>query len=245
MTVERTAAGALGEVVETYWQLRGKGGTGESPLEILPDAHFALGFGISERNCRILAGGPSTRALQLSVTDARDFFFIRFRPGRLPSLLGLRPADLVDQTELDLPSVLGRSADEWGECLRAARSLEARREILEAALRGVRLDFLCQDRRCTQAIARVEGTHGRITVMELARDMGLSTRTLERIFLEQVGLAPKRFIRNLRFQHALDHLRRRPAGVSLGRIAYGCGYADQTHFINDIKELSGRLPSAF
>ncbi|HWQ09294.1 MAG TPA: DUF6597 domain-containing transcriptional factor, partial [Holophaga sp.] len=114
MPIERRYGGAFGDLVESYWQLPAKGGVGESPLEILPDAHFTLGFGISDRDCRILLAGPSTRALQLSVTDARDFCFVRFRPGRLPRLFGMRPADLVDQTELELPGIMGLSATEWG-----------------------------------------------------------------------------------------------------------------------------------
>ena len=242
MPIERSHGGTFGHLVESYWQLPGKGGGGESPLEILPDAHFALGFGISDRDCRILAAGPSTRALQLSVTDARDFCFVRFRPGRLPRLLDVRPPDLVDQTELDLPGILGRSATEWGERLRTARSLESRQRVLEDAFRTARLECLCQDRRCLRAVARVEGAEGRIQVSELARDLGLSPRTLERLFREQIGLSPKRFIRHVRFQHALSLLRGRQ-GASLGRIAQACGYADQTHFIDDIKDLTGCLPS--
>jgi AraC-like DNA-binding protein len=244
MPIERRTGGAFGHLIEAYWQLPAKGGTGESPLEILPDAHFALGFGISDRNCRILAGGPSTKAVRLTVTNARDFFFVRFRPGRLPRLLGLHPADLVDETELGLPSVLGLSADAWGEHLRAARSLENRQTILEAVFRSVRLEALCQDRRCLQAVALIEASEGRIPVAELALQLCQSPRTLERLFREQVGLTPKRFTRHVRFQKALRLLGNR-GGASLGRIAQACGYADQTHFINDFKDLSGRLPSAF
>ncbi len=244
MPIERRTGGVFGQLIEAFWQLPAKGGTGESLLEILPDTHFALGFGISERNCRILAGGPSTKAVRLSVTDARDFFFVRFRPGRLPRLLGLQPPDLVDQTELGLQSVLGHSADVWGERLREVRTLEGRQAILEEAFLSARPDLLCQDRRCLQAITLVEAVDGRIQVTELARDLGLSPRTLERLFREQIGLTPKRFIRQVRFQTALRLLKDR-RGTSLGRIAQVCGYADQTHFINEFKELAGRLPSKF
>lgn len=244
MPMERRTGGAFGHLVEAYWQLPAQGGAGETSLEILPDAHFAFGFGISDRNCRILAGGPSTKAVQLSVTNARDFFFVRFRAGRLPRLLGLRPADLVDQTELGLPSLLGLSADVWGERLRAAHSLEARQAILEEAFHSVRLDALCQDRRCLQAVDLIEASGGRITVSGLALQLGQSPRTLERLFREQIGLTPKRFLRHVRFQRALRLLVNR-GGASLARIAQACGYADQTHFINDFKDLSGRLPGTF
>lgn len=245
MPIERRPGVAFSHLIEKVWLQPRKYGGAESPLEILPDAQFALGFGISDRDCRILVGGPCTKAVRLSVTDTRDFFFIRFRSGRLPRLLDIRPADLVDETERDLTSVMGRSSDEWGERLRAVEGLEAKQRILESLLPIARLEPLCQDRRCLRAVAQVEATQGRIQVSALAQELGISTRTLERLFLEQIGLTPKRFIRNVRFQQAVHLLRTRPARASLGHLAQVCGFADQTHFINDFKELSGSLPSAF
>jgi AraC-like DNA-binding protein len=244
MPIERRTGGPFEHLVEAYWQLPGREGRGERPLEILPDAHFALGFGISDRDCRILVGGPSTRTVQLSLTDARDFFFVRFRAGRLPRLLDLRPADLVDQTELDLPAVLGLSAEAWGERLRPVRSLAARQGMLEEAFSRARLGPLWQDRRCLEAVARIEAAGGRLPVAGLAKALGLSPRSLERLFREQIGLSPKRFARHVRLQQVLVLLRG-PRDRSLGRIAQDFGYADQTHFIEDIKALTGRLPGDF
>lgn len=245
MLTERRPSVAFSHLIEKVWLRPRKDGAGEGSLEILPDAQFALGFGISDHDCRILVGGPCTKAVRISVTDARDFLFIRFRPGRLPRLLDTHPAELVDETERDLVSVLGRSSDEWGERLRAVEGLEAKQQVLESLLPLTRLERLFQDRRCLQAVAQVEAVGGRIRVSTLAQELGVSSRTLERLFLEQIGLTPKRFIRNVRFQRTLQLLRTRPAHVSLGHLAQDCGYADQTHFINEVKELSGRLPSAF
>lgn len=244
MPIERRNGGPFAHLVESFWQLPGKGGCGDRPLDILPDAHFAFGFGVSERSCRILVGGPSTRAVRLAVTDARDFVFVRFRPGRWPRVVDLPPAELVDQTERDLPAVLGLSADAWGERLRPDRTLEARQRVLEEVFARARLGPLHQDRRCLRAIAQIEASAGRVRVGEVARDLGLSARTLERIFREQTGLSPKRFIRHIRFQQALRLLQGR-RDRPLGWIAQACGYADQTHFIDDFKALTNRLPSTF
>jgi AraC-like DNA-binding protein len=244
MPIESKPGATFSHLVEKVWLRPRKGGPGEGPLEILPDAQFALGFGISDQDCRILVGGPCTKAVRISVTDARDFLFIRFRPGRLPRVLDVRPAELVDETERGLSNLLGRSSDEWGERLGAVEGLQAKQRVLESLLPLARLEPLCQDRRCLRAVEHVEASQGRVQVSALAQELGVSTRTLERLFLEQIGLTPKRFIRNVRFQWAVHLLRTRPACCSMGRLAHACGYADQTHFIHDIKELSGSLPSA-
>jgi AraC-like DNA-binding protein len=245
MPIERRPSEGFSHLIERFWLLPRKGGTGESPLEILPDGHFSLGFGISETGCRIFAGGPCTKAVLIQVADFREFFVVRFRPGKWPRLLDARPADLVDRVAEDLPGFLGLDRDELGERLLGADGLEAKQRLLEALFHAKGVGALCQDRRCRQAVERVEAVAGQITVSVLARELGLSTRTLERLFLAQIGLSPKRFIRNLRFQGVVARLRSPGPRRTLGELAYASGYADQTHFINDFKDLAGRLPRSF
>jgi AraC-like DNA-binding protein len=61
------------------------------------------------------------------------------------------------------------------------------------------------------------------------------------LFKDEVGIPPKTFIRFVRFQNAVEKLRN-GTHTRLAEIAYDCGYADQSHFIKDFKELFGDLP---
>src|SRR5207244_1825716 len=51
-----------------------------------------------------------------------------------------------------------------------------------------------------EAVRQLAGSHGRRDIASLAREFGVSTRHLERRFLDRVGLQPKLFARMRRFQ---------------------------------------------
>jgi AraC-like DNA-binding protein len=80
-------------------------------------------------------------------------------------------------------------------------------------------------------------------VQDLAVKVGMSERQLRRGFDDVVGIAPKRFLRIVRFRRAL-----RAARVSARRdwaaIAESAGYYDQAHLIADFRELTGATPGA-
>jgi AraC-like DNA-binding protein len=92
---------------------------------------------------------------------------------------------------------------------------------------------------CVGAIERSGGT---VTVDALARDIGLGSRQLERLFRDAVGLSPKTLARLVRFQAAL---RACEAGVPLASAGFAAGYADQAHFAREFRRVAGITPSAF
>ena len=92
------------------------------------------------------------------------------------------------------------------------------------------------------AVKVLENRNGQVKVKELAEQLGVSRRTLERLFAEHVGVAPKKFARILHFQNSLTTLRARRFRDS-AELAFACGYSDQSHLIKDFKALTGRLPS--
>jgi len=55
-------------------------------------------------------------------------------------------------------------------------------------------------------------------------------------------MSPKRLARIVRFQHALRMLRALEAGDRGTRTAIDGGYADQAHFIRELRELAGCPP---
>lgn len=57
-----------------------------------------------------------------------------------------------------------------------------------------------------------------------------------------VGVGPKAVGRLIRVEHAARCVR---AGEPLAEVAYEAGYADQSHFNRDFRELVGCTPSEF
>jgi AraC-like DNA-binding protein len=77
-----------------------------------------------------------------------------------------------------------------------------------------------------------------MTIQEIGRQTGLSTRRLSEVFRERVGVSPKLYQRILRFQRAVQQMHR-GTDVRWMELALECGYYDQAHFANDFREFSG------
>lgn len=84
---------------------------------------------------------------------------------------------------------------------------------------------------------------GKKPVSELAEQIGISVRQLERRFLERVGLTPKAFSGVLRFNHAYA-LMRSKATLDLDT-ALACGYYDESHMMKDLAFYLGDAPKRF
>lgn len=97
------------------------------------------------------------------------------------------------------------------------------------------------DRLVQAACISLTSTGGSRMVGALARDFGMSERTLERRFLRTIGTTPKKYARVLRLQHAV---KLREKFASWAEIAHAAGYYDQSHLIRDCREMYGNSPDA-
>jgi AraC-like DNA-binding protein len=76
-------------------------------------------------------------------------------------------------------------------------------------------------------------------VHRLAADLHVSERQLLRRFRGVFGITPKQFARCARIEKVLVE---RAHGSAWADIAYGCGFADQAHMINDFNAVLGAPP---
>jgi AraC-like DNA-binding protein len=77
-------------------------------------------------------------------------------------------------------------------------------------------------------------------IAALARHLDTSARTLERRFVAEVGLTPKRFARIARVQRSLAALA--VPGARAAAVAHAMGYSDQAHFTRELVALAGVRP---
>lgn len=92
-------------------------------------------------------------------------------------------------------------------------------------------------------ITAIYHSRGQISVTALAQSQYSSVRKLERSFKQHIGVSPKEFINFVRYQFALQHIRKDYATRSLMDIALDSGYYDHAHLANEIKKHSGSVPS--
>jgi AraC-like DNA-binding protein len=85
---------------------------------------------------------------------------------------------------------------------------------------------------------------GNININSLYMSFGKSRRSLERNFLEEIGVCLKYFCRILRFNYSYA-LKRRFPDKNWNEILYTCGYYDQSHYIREFKSFMGISPDAY
>jgi AraC-like DNA-binding protein len=164
---------------------------------------------------------------------------VHFRPGGALPFLGVPPGELADR-HVDLELLWGRrAATELRERLCAAATSKERFAVLESVLRS-RLAVDVPGHRAVPFALEQLARPG-CTVGAVAASLGLSRRRFIQVFTSEVGMAPKHLSRVLRFQRACE-LARRAAAPDWRQLALECGYFDQSHLINEVRELAGTTP---
>lgn len=75
----------------------------------------------------------------------------------------------------------------------------------------------------------------------MAKEAGMSRRTLERAFSKQIGATPRRFLEEVRCFSAREMLLASEASVT--EIAFEVGYKDLSHFIRAYQSVFGESPT--
>ena len=101
--------------------------------------------------------------------------------------------------------------------------------------------------RSTAAIRRVrellEAEYARtVTISELAREAGLSTFHLIRVFRAAFGLPPYKYLELIRIQQARRLIRH---GFPLTHVVHATGFSDQSHLTRYFKRIVGVTPGIY
>jgi len=232
MYAELTIPAALRGFVAALWTYTGNG----SPHRVLPDGCLDFIFDPSSGSASVV--GPMTRSVVVPGPRGRTSFGVRFRPGHAARFIDASASELRD----DQGSLreLTRVAQLSDRIANAPNHVE-RVRLVTLALLDANARVRAPDTRVDRAVRLLTSSCGNISIPELARQVDLGERQLERRFLEHVGLAPKRLARIVRFEHALALAERR--AFSQARLAVHAGYNDEPHLLRDFRALSGLTPS--
>jgi AraC-like DNA-binding protein len=99
---------------------------------------------------------------------------------------------------------------------------------------------LCEALAGIEAPALVPAILRSGNVAELSIRSGLSYRQLQRWFSTEIGIAPRRYVKLLRFQKAFVEVQSN--AMRLADHAAARGYADQAHMTRDFREMAGSPP---
>ena len=205
---------ALRDLVECAWVVDGP----PEPVRVLPDGCMDL----MRMDGRFMVAGPDTTA-SVSPRDGEPFVGLRFHPGVLPRLLGV-PASEVRNARVpvsDMRSVPPRT-----------RSLVEL--ATDLAWDGPRPETAPWSLPLLRHVTR--GLAAGSAVTDVAREVGWSSRTLQRQCGAVYGYGPATLRRILRFRRAVLLLDK---GLSIVEVAARAGYADQPHLHREVRDLAG------
>lgn len=223
----------LAHVVSGFWRVRWDlAGQPDFVQEILPYPCVNLSF----QDGRFEVHGPGTQRFAARLSGRGEVFGTRFTPAGFSAFARVPMRSLVDRV-LGAEEAMGCSlplpADPG-----SARPVVAKFLLdFDAPSGGEpalvdRLVALAQEDR---SIARAE---------QLAREGGVSVRTLHRMFERHVGVGPKWVVRRSRVQDAADRVARGER-VDWAETARELGYHDQAHLIRDFRTQLGCTPAAY
>lgn len=248
---------ALAPLVRCVWTLRGEHG-GPAPAEAnpaYPDGSPELIFNFGAPFEQVLPDGRGvlqpmaflvgqiSRPMVVRPTGVIDLVAVRFE-GHGASVLHRPMRALTDQWrsienlgDRQLADALTRAHTE----ARALPSTDARIEHLSAALAGFSQAATPPDSIVGEAVGAIRQSHGMVRLDELAGRLGVTTRSLQRYFGEQVGITPKLLARIVRFQRVFAAVQHEPSALS--QVALACGYYDQSHLVRDFQDFAGDAPT--
>jgi AraC-like DNA-binding protein len=203
---------------------------GSPPLRVVPDGSADIIWRDDGRAVTAVVAGPDTEAQLAPLAEGNRMVGIRFAPGAADAVLGI-PLDAVRDQRVPLGEVWGPIAEELAERVALSDQPEA------ALATAIQQRITAPPDPTAAAIARqLEFAAGPGVVSDVADDVGVSERQLQRRCRTAFGYGPKTLHRVLRFQRAL---RLALGGGRLADVAAVVGYADQAHMARDARRLAG------
>jgi AraC-like DNA-binding protein len=187
--------------------------------------------------------GVNTRRFQIQLVGKGWVFGIKFRPGGFYPFYRAPVAALTDRA-VGLEAVFGAAGAEYERGVLACASVD---EMIDCAEHFLRARLPEPDEHVAlinSVVERIAADRSLTRIAALADRMGVSQRTLQRLFGQYVGVGPKWVIQRYRLLEAADQLAHN-ATIDVSGLAQALGYFDQAHFINDFRAAVGSTPAEY
>ncbi len=243
---------ALADIVRCLWQLQGP-----SPQPLLSSGDPALPDGSPEliinlgdpfeyltpdgtvrRQPTAFLVGQITRPFVVRPTGQIDLFALRFEAHGAGAFH--QPMSALTDTWSALSQLGGPSLDPLVRLLRDTLP-DHRADVACEFIQRARSLGRAIDPRVAHAVREIRQSGGAVALDALTFELGVSSRTLQRLFATHVGLTPKLLAQVVRFQRVFGTARDNPR--ALARVAQQCGYYDQAHLIRDFRRFAGEAPT--
>jgi AraC-like DNA-binding protein len=216
----------LADFVESFWMIRNHSAVGKE-IVVLPDGRFdVIFYRPGNQILRATLRGLDTEPSHTVIPGQAVLFAVSFKLLAVEYLLDIKMAAVLNAGQ-SLPAGIWDITD---DDLNDFQSFCAK--VTVALLGFVKPNI---DPRKQELFNLIHSSGGELSVQELASRVGWSSRQINRYFNQQFGLALKTYCTILRFRRSLPQIKD-------GRLFPEQNFADQTHFIKEVKKFSGVVP---
>ncbi|MEM7374517.1 MAG: helix-turn-helix domain-containing protein [Bacteroidota bacterium] len=207
-----------------------------SPTIILPDLspHLVIHhFRNGQTRARII--GPRRRSVFVSHHQRKQTLILRLKPCGLYALTSVPLSDIVDRS-VALEEIMGG-------ILSYQELVDVMHENSQDLLSFFERSFLPTVQRQLQwgKILSSGKEIQRKKVHQLANELGISDRYLQKLSLRQLGMSPKMVCKIERLACSLNLTSRHP-DLPFSQLALESGYYDQSHMIDEYQQFLRKTP---
>lgn len=195
---------------------------------------------------RTVVTGPKFKPVGLLFGEDHLMIKIAFHPTGTYRLLGIDMKQTVN-AGIDSATIWGKDADNLLTELQTMAIKKDYDQMISKVISFIehRFDASCRPEEPIDVVAiNMLDPSFHHSLEEWASKACLSLRQFERNFLTRVGIAPKLFMRIVRFEHAM-RVKNEHENKSWSEIALECGYTDSSHLLREFREFAEFPPSRF
>lgn len=238
LTVREAGTEKTRLIIDRLWCVTDPDADGEET--ILPSGRVQIIFSLSglalstsEAGATQILQGPSTLPRRVSRKSQTLLCGASFKPGGAGALFA--PVDRVTDQVVDLAHFWGDGAVRLRDQLRTLETHEAKLDRLEDEI-AKRMGDTAETAAVTHGLERLRAG---IAVKDVCRELGLSPHLFRKMFLRNVGLTPKLYLRVERFRAALNLL---SPNASLSDVAFQAQFSDQPHMTREVEHFAAVTP---
>jgi AraC-like DNA-binding protein len=216
----------LADFVDSFWVLTNHSDN-DHKIIILPDGRVDIIFSLTSNNSvEANLKGLDTEPGQAVIPANTSLFSISFKLLAIEYLLN-KKIDSLHNEGVQLPN------DFWEISKEDITDFDTFCE--KVSLKIASTINLRIDTRKQELFNLIYSSSGSLSVKELSEKVFWSSRQINRYFNQTFGISLKAYCNIFRFKSSLYHIKK-------GKLFPELNYADQTHFIREVKKMSGVTP---
>lgn len=217
---------SIDNFVESFWLLKNHSDN-DKDVVILPDGRIDLFFSQSDTEpFHITLSGLETQPDQATLVAKTVMFVISFKLLATEYLVQDTISGLLDNAKYLPINFWDFSTEDLNDfslfCQKATQKIQS--------LIPNQIDI-----RKQKLFDLIYSSNGTMTVKELSENVFWSSRQINRYFNQRFGISLKAYCSILRFRASFGH-------IKAGKLSPQQSFADQSHFIKEVRKLSGVSP---